>query len=442
MTKVLLVEDDNNLREIYEARLTAEGYEISTAQDGEEALVVAKQLKPDLVISDVMMPKISGFEMLDILRNTPGLEHVKVIMLTALGQGEDRDRADSLGANKYLVKSQVTLEDIVKTAQELLAGDDEGLPSGITQDTAPSAAAATPSVPSVESPAATESMAAESVAPETPVVEAPVVEPIVAEPTPATEAPVVETPAPVVETPAEATVAEPTSSSAVATGTDETKPGSAAQETALVEQQIDSFAQQPAAAPAPAVTTEATVNETTAVTTEPVAPADTAADATSASDAAADDKLMADAVEQLSGNETTEPALTPIIQPATQSPSPAPELPTDQPATVAEPSATVEPSAPNIAITGKKVIQPLSGAEQKPDIHELLAREEAGTPPAPVTETPADSPAPPVPELANEAPAPQPSPASTPETPAAASPVAAPATPATEPAIDPNSIAL
>lgn len=120
MTKVLLVEDDNNLREIYEARLAAEGYDIVTAKDGEDALATAKQHKPELIISDVMMPRISGFEMLDILRNTDGLKNVKIIMLTALGQTEDKDRADHLGADKYLVKSQVTLEDIVKAAEDLL----------------------------------------------------------------------------------------------------------------------------------------------------------------------------------------------------------------------------------------------------------------------------------------------------------------------------------
>ena len=120
MAKVLLVEDDNNLREIYEARLQAEGYTIVSAKDGEEALVVAKAEKPDLIISDVMMPKISGFEMLDILRNTPEIQATKVIMLTALGQSEDQSRANKLGADRYLVKSQVTLEDIVKASHELL----------------------------------------------------------------------------------------------------------------------------------------------------------------------------------------------------------------------------------------------------------------------------------------------------------------------------------
>ncbi len=109
-----------NLREIYEARLQAEGYTLVSAKDGEEALVMAKNEQPDLIISDVMMPKVSGFEMLDILRNTEGLKDVKVIMLTALGQSDDQQRADRLGANRYLVKSQVTLEDIVKVAHELL----------------------------------------------------------------------------------------------------------------------------------------------------------------------------------------------------------------------------------------------------------------------------------------------------------------------------------
>ncbi len=120
MAKILLAEDDNNLREIYEARLQAEGYIVISSGDGEEALVLAKDQLPDLIISDVMMPKISGFEMLDIIRNTDGLKNAKVIMLTALGQSEDQDRANKLGADKYLVKSQVTLEDIVKVAKELL----------------------------------------------------------------------------------------------------------------------------------------------------------------------------------------------------------------------------------------------------------------------------------------------------------------------------------
>jgi CheY-like chemotaxis protein len=124
VAKIMLVEDDNSLREIYQARLMAEGYQTVTAKDGEEALALVAQEKPDLIILDVMMPKISGFDTLDILRSTPATQTTKVIMMSALSQAEDKTRAEKLGANKYLVKSQVTLEDIVKTVREVLGTDD------------------------------------------------------------------------------------------------------------------------------------------------------------------------------------------------------------------------------------------------------------------------------------------------------------------------------
>ncbi len=166
MFKVLLVEDDNNLREIYQARLTAEGYDIVAAQNGEEALVVAKQTKPDLIISDVMMPRISGFEMLDILRNTNELKHTKIIMLTALGQAEDQTRANNLGADRYLVKSQVTLEDIVNAAKALL-DEDGGATTPPPVPTAMSAPAPAPA-PDEQPPAPTAPVASDPVTPAAP----------------------------------------------------------------------------------------------------------------------------------------------------------------------------------------------------------------------------------------------------------------------------------
>jgi CheY-like chemotaxis protein len=123
MPKVLLVEDDNNLREIFEMRLQAEGFKTISAGDGEEALVVAVKEKPDLVIADVMMPKLSGFEMVENMRAAPELADVKVIMMTALGQAEDRARGEKLGVVKYLVKSQVTLEDFVRIVRDVLPPD-------------------------------------------------------------------------------------------------------------------------------------------------------------------------------------------------------------------------------------------------------------------------------------------------------------------------------
>ncbi|MBQ3261123.1 response regulator [Candidatus Saccharibacteria bacterium] len=122
MTKIMVVEDDQSLREIYSIRLTAEGYEVVPAGDGEEALAVAVKEKPDLIISDVMMPKISGFDMLDILRSTPETRDIKVIMMTALSSDDQRKRGEGLGANKYLVKSQVGIEDVIAAVHEVLDG--------------------------------------------------------------------------------------------------------------------------------------------------------------------------------------------------------------------------------------------------------------------------------------------------------------------------------
>ncbi len=140
MAKVLLVEDDNNLREIFEMRLQAEGYQTLAARDGEEALVVAMKEKPDLIIADVMMPRLSGFEMLETLRAAPEMDKAKVILMTALGQAEDRARGEKLGVVKYLVKSQVTLEDFVRVVREVLgagapAGSKPPPSSGATQST-------------------------------------------------------------------------------------------------------------------------------------------------------------------------------------------------------------------------------------------------------------------------------------------------------------------
>lgn len=120
MAKILLVEDDQSLREIYGIRLTAEGYEIVPAGDGEQALALAVKEKPDLIISDVMMPKISGFDMLDILRSTPETKDIKVIMMTALSSEDQKERGEALGADRFLVKSQVGIEDVVNAVHEVL----------------------------------------------------------------------------------------------------------------------------------------------------------------------------------------------------------------------------------------------------------------------------------------------------------------------------------
>ncbi len=118
--RILLVEDDDSLANVYTMRLEAEGFEIRRVANGEDALAAAQEYKPDLIILDVMMPKVSGFDVLDILRNTPQTANVKIIMLTALSQDSDRQRAEQLGADDYLVKSQVVIADVVDRIKQQL----------------------------------------------------------------------------------------------------------------------------------------------------------------------------------------------------------------------------------------------------------------------------------------------------------------------------------
>lgn len=186
MTKIMVVEDDASLREIYSIRITAEGYEVVSAGDGEEALAVAVREKPDLILSDIMMPKISGFDMLDILRSTPEIAQIKVVMMTALSADDQRQRGERLGADRYLVKSQVGIEDVINTIHEVL-GDK---PVVATDASAASAAPASePVAPAMDSAPVAESapameaapVAEPSVSPEASSVVEPAVEPLVTE---------------------------------------------------------------------------------------------------------------------------------------------------------------------------------------------------------------------------------------------------------------------
>ena len=431
MAKVLLVEDDNNLREIYQARLMAEGYDIVAAQNGEEALVVAKQNKPDLIISDVMMPRISGFEMLDILRNTDELKSTKVIMLTALGQAEDQKRASGLGADKYLVKSQVTLEDIVNAAKELL-GEDEGEiadvppapaipdpvaaaePATPVAAPAPVAAAvattgaipvATPPEPAA-APVAPVPAPAPTTLPEPPAPPAPIAtpvpEPVVAAPAvPATPpmppapaaaipapavAPTVATAAvPVVEPPAQAPAPAPIISMPSAEPTSQTATAAAAvsdaatqtleAEEAALQSQIDSYASAPAETPLA------------------VSPEEAKAEASNS-------QTITAAVEQLNSPapdaplqppsvaNAPAPAPAPIATPVPEPVAAAPAVPATPPMPPAAPVAPAPAPAPasndsSNPVAGRKIIQPISDPAAKPNLDALLAKEEAAAPAPP-----------------------------------------------------------
>ncbi len=123
--RILLVEDDDALANVYITRLEAEGFTMMRVSNGEDALATVKEFRPDLVMLDIMMPKVSGFEVLDILRNSPDTMNLKVMVLSALGQEADKQKAEALGADDYLVKSQVVIADVTNRIKKLLGLDDE-----------------------------------------------------------------------------------------------------------------------------------------------------------------------------------------------------------------------------------------------------------------------------------------------------------------------------
>ncbi|MEI6053801.1 MAG: response regulator [Candidatus Saccharibacteria bacterium] len=118
--RILLVEDDDALSSVYKSRLVMEGFDVYEVNNGEKALSAAIDFKPDLILLDAMMPKISGFDVLDILKNTLETSNILVIMLTALSQPKDKERAESLGVDDYLVKSQVVIGDVVERVKHHL----------------------------------------------------------------------------------------------------------------------------------------------------------------------------------------------------------------------------------------------------------------------------------------------------------------------------------
>jgi len=117
---VLVVDDEVNIVTSLEYVMKAAGFDVATAYDGEEALTKIAEIVPDLVILDVMMPKLDGFEVCEKVRENPLWESVIIVMLTAKGRDSEREKGLSLGANDYLTKPFST-HDIVNRVKELLS---------------------------------------------------------------------------------------------------------------------------------------------------------------------------------------------------------------------------------------------------------------------------------------------------------------------------------
>ena len=121
--RVLLAEDDRFLRKAAEATLRRHGFTVFTAVDGEEALRLAREEAPDLILLDMIMPKLQGFEVLRTLKQDPATSRIPVIVVSNLGQEQDVQQALRAGALAYLIKTNLSLQDLVKRVQEVLEGD-------------------------------------------------------------------------------------------------------------------------------------------------------------------------------------------------------------------------------------------------------------------------------------------------------------------------------
>ena len=120
MKKILIIEDDKFLRELITRKLEKEGYETSQAVDGEDGFKKVSSEKPDLILLDLILPGIDGFDVLSIIKKDDQLSGIPVIILSNLGQKEDVERGLNLGAIDYLIKAHFTPTEIIEKAKKVL----------------------------------------------------------------------------------------------------------------------------------------------------------------------------------------------------------------------------------------------------------------------------------------------------------------------------------
>lgn len=123
MAKILLVDDDPLLVRMYQKKFENDGYIVATAGDGEAALQRVSELKPDLILLDIMMPKINGLKILEIIKNNTATANIPVVLLTNVGSSnEDAQRGLEMGAVAYIVKASNRPKVVVEKVKEILAG--------------------------------------------------------------------------------------------------------------------------------------------------------------------------------------------------------------------------------------------------------------------------------------------------------------------------------
>lgn len=122
MTKILVVEDDKFLRELISQKVGGEGYEVVEAVDGEEGVEKVSKERPDLILLDLILPGMDGFEVLRKVKGEEATKDIPVIIISNLGQKEDVDKGMGLGAVDYLIKAHFTPGEIISKIREVLGG--------------------------------------------------------------------------------------------------------------------------------------------------------------------------------------------------------------------------------------------------------------------------------------------------------------------------------
>ena len=121
--KILLVEDEPMLSNLLKGRLEKDGFQVTQAKDGDEALIMLRKDKFDLVLLDIILPKISGFEVMETMKSDPNIQEVPIVIISNLGQESDVEKGQSLGAVGYFIKAQLSIEELVSKIKEFFSSE-------------------------------------------------------------------------------------------------------------------------------------------------------------------------------------------------------------------------------------------------------------------------------------------------------------------------------
>ena len=119
-TSVLIIEDDSYISDMYRIKLESEDFEVITSKDGIAGIKMLERQKPDIVLLDIVLPKIDGFSVLKTIKRNPELKEIPIVLLTNLSQKENVEKGFELGADSYIIKAHFTPSEVVEKIKKIL----------------------------------------------------------------------------------------------------------------------------------------------------------------------------------------------------------------------------------------------------------------------------------------------------------------------------------